>query len=420
MGTKRLGRLKQAQRGIVLSIVLAAGEPPTEFQIFAAGVNKTRKGDFLFDEKAAELVMAAYQEHATLGMIDLEHLALDDTHPNFDPDARGWYRLEVRDGALWAVGVTWTPNGAERLKSRTQIYFSPAFDTDEEGRITRLFNIAITALPATDGLTPLVAASDRKRKKPMKLTMLTAIVAASAICSMPDEELVELAEGDAAGEVAGVNIGELAAFLGVDVDPANDPAGFVAALRAKLQEVEGKLSGSAAAPAEEPSAEASPEMAAAREIAKLTGKKSVKDAVKIVKDWESTVTNLASTVRRLETEQANHEAKKYREVTARLVVAGVYTPGHAWEDATEAKPSKPAKHILVQSLDALEQLAANAEKTGGTRAKTGTKLVATSATGKTFSVEGRTVELSERELATCAEAKCDPQVYAMLKSRRAS
>lgn len=393
-------------RGIVLTITLAGGEPPTEFQIFAAGVNKTRKGAFIFDAKAAELVMAAYEEHATLGMIDLEHLSLDDTHPNFDPDARGWFRLEVRDGALWAVGVTWTPDGAARLKARTQIYFSPAFDTDEEGRITRLFNIAITALPATDGLRPLMAASGRKRNKPM-LTMLTAIVAASAICAMPAEEIVELVydEGEGAGEVAGVNIGELAAFLGVDVDPAQDPAGFVAALRAKLQEVEAKLSGSAAAaPSEGEGGEPSPEMAAASQAAtaimRLTDTKSAADATRVVEQWRKLAIDHTATLKRLEDERKKIEASKYHALTARLVVCGAELPATAWQD--DAK-TKPAKHLLAMSLEDLEKRAQAFEAKGG--GKVGGPLV------PKLDSHG----LDERELKICREMNCKPEVFAARK-----
>jgi hypothetical protein len=40
---------------------------------------------------------------------DLEHLSLDKESSSYDPDARGWFRLELRAGELWAVVTKWTP-----------------------------------------------------------------------------------------------------------------------------------------------------------------------------------------------------------------------------------------------------------------------------------------------------------------------
>ncbi len=53
------------------------------------------------------------------------------------------------------------------------------------------------------------------------------------------------------GEVAGVDIGGLADFLGVVADPKSDPVGFVAELKGKLDEVMVKLSAAEPPPAEE-------------------------------------------------------------------------------------------------------------------------------------------------------------------------
>ena len=54
----------------------------------------------------------------------------------------------------------WTQDGAQRLTNKTQRYVSPAFEADvKTKRIEKLFNIAITALPATHRTPALVAAS---------------------------------------------------------------------------------------------------------------------------------------------------------------------------------------------------------------------------------------------------------------------
>lgn len=140
---------------------LPSGTLPTEFRLFVFGWNASTKGEILFDERAAADVMTAFDEHGVDVMIDLEHLSLTEGE-SFDPDARGWCRLELRDGELWAVDVKWTDDGAERLSQRRQRYVSPAFWTDPETkRVREITNIAITAMPATHGAPPLIAASRR-------------------------------------------------------------------------------------------------------------------------------------------------------------------------------------------------------------------------------------------------------------------
>lgn len=145
-----------------LTVSFAGDEPPTEFRIFRKGRNESSKGPFIFDDKAAALVMAAFKRAAVDGMIDLEHLSLDKESENFDPDARGWFGLELRNGDLWAVNVKWTADGERRLRERLQRYISPAFLFDEEtGRVIELYNVAICAIPATYEAPALIAASKR-------------------------------------------------------------------------------------------------------------------------------------------------------------------------------------------------------------------------------------------------------------------
>lgn len=141
------------------------GVLPSTFRILRAGENPTAKGTLLFDDAAAQSVMAAYEQHGVDVMIDLEHLSLDQESRNFDPDARGWAKLAVRDGELWAVDVRWGPDGALRLTERRQRYVSPVVAVDDDGRVMSLLNIAITALPATDNAQPLMAASKRLARK---------------------------------------------------------------------------------------------------------------------------------------------------------------------------------------------------------------------------------------------------------------
>lgn len=152
--------------------------PPTEFKIFDAGLNSTLIGPIVFDEIAAELVMASAARHFVAGeqavMIDLEHLSTDKFSPSFDPDARGWADLELRDGELWAVNVKWTEDGTARITSKRQRFTSPAVITDLDNNILRLRNIALVAAQAIDSQTPLIAASERNGKT-MKAKLLKAL-----------------------------------------------------------------------------------------------------------------------------------------------------------------------------------------------------------------------------------------------------
>lgn len=162
-----MGRKKfQAVLATLKTVVpIDAGELPTEFRIFTKGENETTKGTFIFDDAAAVSVLAEYAKHGVEIAIDLEHMSLDADSPNFDPDARGWCKLALRNGELWAIDVRWTEDGAKRLTERTQRYISPAFTFNKDSQqILALYNIAICAIPATHEAPALVAASARTGK----------------------------------------------------------------------------------------------------------------------------------------------------------------------------------------------------------------------------------------------------------------
>ena len=145
------------------------GALPTEFRIFAPGVNETSKGKFIFDSESAASVLKAYALGEIDLMIDLNHDSLDEnaeTRREDARDARGWFKLALRpDGSLWAVDVRWTPDGADRLRQKKQRYISPAFaeskhlGLEDDGRPRELVNVAICAMPATYNAPALVAAA---------------------------------------------------------------------------------------------------------------------------------------------------------------------------------------------------------------------------------------------------------------------
>ncbi len=161
--TSRRGKRARAARQVPnisrLSIALAGDEPPNEFRLFTAGTVDTVKGSFVFGPDEAEAVMAEYKTHGIDLMIDYDHASLGvGVDPALSGKAAGWFNLEVRDGELWAINVRWCPPAAEALRRKEWRFMSPAFSTDGD-RIVSVMNVAITNLPATRRLEPLMAAS---------------------------------------------------------------------------------------------------------------------------------------------------------------------------------------------------------------------------------------------------------------------
>lgn len=125
---------------------------PSEFRLFTFGDNATSKGTFKLDADGATALMAAYKKQGIELHVDYEHDRRN---------AAAWFNPEVRPDGVWASNVRWTPRAAEMLKGREYRYFSPTFGIDDAKRITRLVNVALTNLPATENQQALIAASER-------------------------------------------------------------------------------------------------------------------------------------------------------------------------------------------------------------------------------------------------------------------
>jgi hypothetical protein len=144
-----------------LDISVGDQEPPKEFRLFTAGTVETSKGTFTFDAESAKSVMAAYREQGNELMVDYDHASLSplSVDPAQSGKAAGWFGLELRNGELWAVNVRWTPPADEALRRKEWRYMSPAFRTKGK-KITAVINVALTNIPATKRLEPLMAASE--------------------------------------------------------------------------------------------------------------------------------------------------------------------------------------------------------------------------------------------------------------------
>lgn len=355
--------------------VLGGDEPPAAFRLFRAGENETTKGVFLFDEKSAEMVMAAAKDRGGVDYpIDLEHLSLESSSDsrNYDPDARGWFALEVRGGELWAVNVRWTPDGCRRLSEKTQRYVSPAFMTDDDNRITEIVNVALVAMPATHGTPALVAANRRPR-----MTVKEQINALMARLSIARGKLTKLAEGEggdgaAPGKGAAVKSAcdkavaaceELQkAFGGGDID-----AVFAAmdAAKVAMQECESAIDAMAGAPAAapppaemaaEPAKDEKQAEAAARkeaEIVSLRKELAARKEADAKREHEAKVAKLAA------------EMDERRTICASLVTDRGVRPADVWADETASSPKGVYASMSIEDLRTLAKSLGVSVKLGG-------------------------------------------------------
>jgi phage I-like protein len=187
--TKPIALAKQLPVGLTAFAVIQFDEPaegsqrvaPSEFRLFHTGTNHTDKGDFLFDEVAAQSVMDNWRAKGVPLMGDFEHQSLVKP-PIIAPASIAEFTPEVRRDAngmpeLWAVNVIWTDDARALVEQRKYRFYSPAFIPDEAGRVRYLINVGLTNLPASFDLAPLVAAStNHDGGTPMDLEKLLAML----------------------------------------------------------------------------------------------------------------------------------------------------------------------------------------------------------------------------------------------------
>jgi phage I-like protein len=182
------------------------GGPPSEVRLFASGENATSKGIFLFDQQAADAVMARFAEHGKDRLdFDVNHGALKDGQPPEAYKSRGWFKPEVRlsesGPELWASDIEWTPWAKQALTDREFRFHSPAvmFDPDTR-RVTKLRNVALTNMPATKNQRPLVLSEDSEPEQEKEQEMKEVLAALSAV-----DESAALARVAELSEVEGKN-----------------------------------------------------------------------------------------------------------------------------------------------------------------------------------------------------------------------
>lgn len=314
------------------SIALRAGDDgalPTEFELFPSGVSPSTHDQVLVDKRAAELVMSRAARHGVDLMIDLNHYSLF-AGPESDPsaaDARGWFNLAVRDGAIWAVNVTWTEDGAARLRDRRQRYISPAYRCEEWDaehempRLTEVINCALVAMPATHDAAPLVGRAG-VLTGPLDRPGRTAY--APVRMSISDQVKAAVVAALEAGDVEAAR----AALAPAEPEaPAAEPTPAPEAEQAPAAEAPPE-------PAPEPAPEVQPEPAPAVDVASelrsITG--AADDAGALAR------------VRSLVQAAQAAEAAERRSLITSLVELGAETPATAWSN------NAPVARLASESL----------------------------------------------------------------------
>jgi phage I-like protein len=163
----RLGQRRTAgAHRVLVELSTGAEAPPTELRLFRAGDNESMKGSFLFDTKSAKSVIDAIAERFPAAdrpiPLDYNHGSTDDLgmlNPEMSGKAAGWCSLEVRNGELWAVDISWTEAAAAAISAKEWRFISPTFGIDKDKRVTEILAVALTNTPALFDLEPLVAAS---------------------------------------------------------------------------------------------------------------------------------------------------------------------------------------------------------------------------------------------------------------------
>lgn len=316
---KPVAKLAEARMVADLPLV-EGGEPPSEFRLFARGVNHTSHGDFLFDDQAAISVMATYRQKGRARVPgDWEHAALEEPAALADGGAPAtcWYALELRDGELWAVDVKWTPRAYAQIKDGEYAHFSPAylFDTENGNRIMAWINLGLTNLPATYGQAQLVACSEAaernaKMNDDQKAALTAAVQALATALAGTDPAAIQSAM-DALSALLAQQAGD--EQPGTDEQPTADSDQTPAPTPAP-------------APVPAPVAASSDQPVVAA-LAALTGKKTVGEQVATLAAWREAGTQVAALSDRVAKLESEKKAGEFKAVVTQAQRDGKLTLG---------------------------------------------------------------------------------------------
>lgn len=263
---------------------------------------------------------------------------------------------------------------------------SPAFSTDEEGRVTSVMNVAITNIPATRNLEPLMAASavEKLGENGMSVEEFLKVCKALGIdMSSSLEEAMAKIKGEKPAENEEPVVEEPAALADPPAPPAEEKPEEQAAALSQMFTDFGVTS-----------------------LVALAAKTKVSRAAELT---------LASERQKLAEREAVLESAERRRLCAELVTKAGKAPAEVW---ASDKADAPKKYLAAMPIEDFREFVADAVKAHGKSAPVAPPAAAgaVSATGeKEFVTPLGTVKLSAREQAMCVELKQDPTEYASRK-----
>ena len=137
------------------SVVIERSDPPKEILLIKFGRTETLKGEYYLDTDSALKIMEKYQSRGLYLCFDYGHGVVSGQNED-QSKAAGWFDLELRTEGIYATNIKWTPKAADMIANREYLYISPAIVLDELKRVIRIINCALTNLPATDNLEPIL------------------------------------------------------------------------------------------------------------------------------------------------------------------------------------------------------------------------------------------------------------------------
>jgi phage I-like protein len=139
-----------------VKLVLEAADLPEWIRLLPLGRVDLVDGraPFEVDRESLAVMVEAFQARGMDLVVDYEHQSLNGGRA----PAAGWIKdLAVREDGLWAR-VEWTAQAREYLRQKEYRYFSPVLKLDPETRKPlNLLHVALTNVPAMQGVNPLVA-----------------------------------------------------------------------------------------------------------------------------------------------------------------------------------------------------------------------------------------------------------------------
>ncbi len=144
------------------SATLQADALATRILIAPWGNVESTNGSFTIDAEAADLVLAAFDDHGTDLPIDYEHQTLGGQYasPNGQAPAAGWIKSIIAEPNVGIFAeIEWTEKAQEMLVAKQYRFLSPvAIIRKSDRKLIAIHSAALTNKPAIVGMTPIVNA----------------------------------------------------------------------------------------------------------------------------------------------------------------------------------------------------------------------------------------------------------------------